>query len=110
MSLPMKGLPMIRALPLLAAVSLAGCSQTATDKTVGTVNSVITTGQLFCGIAGTYGPIVAAIINAADSKAVTVTGQASTWVANVCAIVGGIPVVPPVQPAQAPTIAVKLPA
>lgn len=97
---------MIRALPLLAAVALAGC---AGQSTTGTINSVVTQGQAYCSIATTCGPIVAAIINATDGKAVTVTGQAATWVANVCGLVNGIPVVPPVNPAQAPTIAVKLP-
>ena len=79
--------------------SMLGTSTTA-------VNSAVVKGQLFCAIAGQSVPIVAAIIDAADSSAVTVTGKAASWVANVCALVNGIPVSPPTTPSAAPTVAV----
>ncbi len=97
---------MTRILPLAALLALAGCSASQTA----TVNSVVADGQLFCSVASASGPIVTAIIDAATKAPVTVTNQAASVVANVCKIVGGIPVIPPVNPAQAPTVAVAVPA
>ena len=97
---------MIRIAALSALVALAACSAQQTAA----VNSVVVQGQSYCAIATAAGPVVAALINAADSKAVTVTGKAADLVAKTCAIVNGIPVVPPANPAAAPVIAVAVPA
>lgn len=95
---------------LAAAVSLTGCVTACSTSQVATVNKVVAQGQLFCAVATSAGPIVSALINAADSSAITVTNKASTVVANLCALVNGIPVVPPPSPATAPVVAVVLPA
>jgi hypothetical protein len=91
------------------AVFLSGCIVGCTTSQVATANKVVASGQLFCAVATDAGPIVSALINAADSSAITVTGKAASYVANVCAIINGIPVVPPPNPATAPVVAVVPP-
>ena len=106
---------------LLGAMSLglAGCgaSQIATVASVltGTIQAKtaaeegVAAGQLFCSVATADGPIVTAIVDAADAKAVTVTGKAAAFVASVCAVINGIPVSPPAAPNAAPITAVVVP-
>lgn len=94
---------MTRFIAIAGILSLAACGNTTP-----TVNSVIADGQLFCSVATASGPIVTAIIDAVDAKAVTVTGKAAATVAGICSVIGGIPVSPPANPAQAPTTAVKV--
>jgi hypothetical protein len=66
---------------------------------------VVADGTLFCAKATVDGPLVVALANAAGAP-IVVTGLASDVVAAQCAIVGGIPVVPPANPAAAPVVAV----
>lgn len=67
-------------------------------------------GQLFCGIATSAGPIVVALIDAALGGApVIVTGMTARAVAAACAVVNGIPVIPPPDPAAAPVVAAVVP-
>ncbi len=70
-------------------------------------------GQLFCAIATSSGPIVAALIDAASGgAAVIATNAASALVASECALAGGVPVSPPAVPEAAPVVAIdttKLP-
>ena len=90
----------------LLAVALAGC---VAPSPTNALNTVVADGQLFCGVASAAGPLVVGIVDAANNKAVTVTGQASKWVSNVCALVNGIPVTPPAVPAATPVVAVTVP-
>lgn len=67
-------------------------------------------GQLFCGVATNAGPLVVALIDAALGGApVIVTGMTARAVAAACAVVNGIPVIPPPDPAAAPVVAALVP-
>ena len=99
----------------LVAVCLLGflsaCQNGAlTPQGAATINNVVASGQLFCGVASAAGPLVVAIVNAADSKAVTVTDKTSAVVAATCKVIGGLPVIPPSNPAAAPVVAIVPPA
>jgi hypothetical protein len=85
-----------------AAFALDGC-------TVATQQRVVVDGQLFCARATPAGPLIVAIADAAGVP-VVVTGMASSAVAAICAVIAAIPVTPPANPAQAPVVAVALPA
>jgi len=90
----------MRILAPLALVALAAC----TAQQASTVNRIVAEGQLYCAIATANGPLVIALANAAGVP-VTVTGKAAGAVAAACAVIGGIPVVPPPSPAAAPVVA-----
>jgi hypothetical protein len=79
------------------AVWLAGCSAAQTQKAVAD-------GQLFCAKATATGPLVVALADASGAP-VIVTGLASSVVAADCAIIAGIPVTPPANPAAVPVVA-----
>jgi hypothetical protein len=82
------------------AFALAACANL-------TPQTVVADGQLFCATVTAAGPLVVQIVDAtASSKAVTVTDKTADTVAAICKIVNGIPVVPPANPAVAPTVAV----
>ena len=74
-----------------------------------TINTVVADGQLFCATVTASGPLVVQIIDATapkGSSAITVTNKAASYVADICRLVNGIPVIPPANPASAPTVAV----
>lgn len=66
---------------------------------------VVAEGQLFCAKASATGPLVVALANAAGAP-VIVTGMTAQSVTANCAIISAIPVSPPVNPADAPVVAV----
>ena len=68
--------------------------------------TVIASGQLFCAYETALGPLVVALANDAGAG-VTVIGQSSKAVADACALINAIPVVPPANPAAAPVVATK---
>jgi hypothetical protein len=68
---------------------------------------IVADGTLFCATATTTGPLVVALADASGAP-VIVTGMASAAVAADCALLGGIPVVPPPVPSAAPVVAVKV--
>lgn len=84
--------------------ALVACTPASTQK----LNTAVAAGQSFCAVATAVGPAVVALVNAADDKAVTVTGKTAAAVAAGCALVNGIPVMPPADPAQVPAVAVKV--
>jgi hypothetical protein len=102
-------------LPLAALAALAACSPAQQEK----ANKLASTpaGQLFCAIQTSSGPVVAAIVgeklNAMSPtngpQAAIATGAAKSVVDATCAAAGGVPAVPPANPAAAPQIAVQLP-
>lgn len=63
-------------------------------------------GQLFCAISTATGPLVIALADASGVP-VIVTNQLASDVARGCALVSGVPVVPPPNPAAAPIVASK---
>lgn len=89
---------------IVAALLLAGCTPATTQK----LNTAVAAGQLMCATAGVYGPAVVAIVEAASGKPYLVNDRAAATVAATCALVNGIPVVPPADPAQVPAVAVKV--
>lgn len=84
---------------IVLALALAGCTSAS-------VSNAVTEGQLYCATASAAGPLVVALANA-NGVPVTVTGKASADVAAACAVIGAIPVAPPVFPAAAPVVAAK---
>jgi len=82
---------------------LAACNAQQTDA----VNRAVVAGQQFCAVATATAPLVVALADTAGAP-VTVTGKSSAIVAATCALVGGIPVVPPPNPAAAPVVAVPV--
>lgn len=94
---------------LAAALSLAACTPAAQQQIDTVLNTSVTGAQAFCGRASILGPAVVALIDASTGKAYEVTGRTAASVAAACAIVGGIPVVPPAVPAAVPAVAVKVP-
>ena len=96
-------------------LSLAACTaaqNTSVETALGTPS-----GQLFCAVQSTSGPLVFAVLNAsAGGSAVIATNAAQAIVNAECAaaIVPGaigtpIPVSPPVNPSAAPRIAAVVP-
>ena len=85
---------------LAAALLLSGC--TAAQQS--TATKIVADGQLFCATLMPAGPLVVALANAAGAP-VTVTGKTSSVVSEACAVIGGIPVAPPANPASAPVVA-----
>ncbi len=101
---------------ILAALALAGCGATPAQQTQliaagqtlaavaagnnTTVASIVTAGGLFCQKATAGAPLVVALANIYGAP-VSVTGMAAGDVAAACALVGGIPVAPPADPASA---------
>lgn len=86
----MKRLSILAALTLLA---LASCAPPQVEK-----------GRLFCAKATASGPLVIALADALGAPLV-VTNQSAATVAGWCALIGGIPVVPPPVPSAAPVVA-----
>jgi len=86
---------------LVLAAFVFGC-------TVAEKQRAVVDGQLFCAVATKSGPIVVAVATAAGAPVVA-TGLAAGSVAAICAVVAGIPVTPPPNPAQAPVVAVVVP-
>lgn len=86
----------MKRLLVLLALSLGACQS-------GTVTpaSVLASGQLFCAYETALGPLTVALANDAG-VGVTVIGQSSKAVADACALINAIPVMPPANPAQAP--------
>lgn len=77
-----------------------------------TVTSLVTSGALFCKqYVQTSSPLIVALANLAGAP-VSVTGMAADDVAKACAVIAGVPVAPPVDPASVPVVTapVSLPA
>lgn len=90
------------------AVTLASVAA-ANNKTVA---DVVAKGALFCQQDSVLLPAVVALANAAGAP-VSVTGQASSDVAQACAAIQAVPVPPPAAPGSVPVVAspsVALPA
>ena len=96
-------------LSLIAGLAACAPGGGLSSSTTTALNTAVADGQLFCSVASQYGPMVVAVVNAANAKAVTVTGQTSQYVATACALIKGIPVVPPGNPATVPAVAVVMP-
>lgn len=79
-------------------------------QVVNGINTAVQDGQLFCAVATQTGPIVMRIVDAANGgKPVIIIGQSAQRVADICAALnGGVPVVPPANPAAAPVAAVAV--
>lgn len=92
---------MIRPL-ILAAALLTGRQSTGPV----TPANVVAQGQLFCAYQSALGPLVVALANDAGAG-VSVIGQSSKAVADACALINAIPVVPPADPAKAPIVATR---
>lgn len=104
---------------LLTALALAGCGTTPAQQTQlvaagqtlasvaaannTTVASLVTKGGLFCSRATTGAPLVIALANLYGAP-VSVVNQTAVDVAAACALVGGVPVAPPVDAASAPVV------
>lgn len=110
----------MRHIAILAALALAGCGTTpaeqaqlaAAGQTLAsvaaahntTVASLVTKGNLFCQQKVVTGaPLIVALANLYGAP-VSVVNQTAADVATACALVGGIPVAPPVDPASAPVV------
>lgn len=105
---------------LAATIALAGCGSTAVQKAQlvaagqtlasvaaaqnTTVASIVTQGNLFCGKATTGAPLIVALTNIYGAP-VTVVNQTAADVATACALIGGVPVSPPADPASTPVVA-----
>lgn len=103
------------ALALGCVLAVSACTATGglTPSGAQVLNTAVEAGQLFCAAAnGPTGAAVVAVINAADAKAVTVTGKTQAIVAATCPIIAGVksfPVSPPANPAAVPMVAVVPP-
>ncbi len=100
---------------ILAALALAGCGATPAQQTQliaagqtlaavaagnnTTVAAIVTQGGLFCQKAAESGPLVVALANIYGAP-VAVVNQTAGDVATACALIGGIPVAPPADPAS----------
>lgn len=107
-------------LAILAAIALVGCGATPAQQTQliaagqtlaavaagnnTTVAAIVTQGGLFCQKANASGPLVVALANIYGAP-VSVVNQTAASVATACALVGGVPVAPPVDPASAVVVA-----
>jgi len=105
---------------LAALLPIAACSQpltpaqTAAGQTLVSVASAtmpgvatpLADGQLLCSV----GQTLQAVVDAATGKPFLVTGKAAQTVANVCAVIGGVPVAPPTVATTVPAKAVAVPA
>lgn len=106
----------MRYIPFAILAVLAGCGTTpaqqaqlaAAGQTLAavaaandtTVASLVTKGGLFCQKVTAGAPLIVALANIYGAP-VSVTGMASDDVAMACALVDGIPVAPPADPAAA---------
>lgn len=91
----------VAALVLALIVELAGCTPAQQQRAV-------VDGQLFCGFVTPAGlNMTVGIANAAGGP-VVVNGLGADVVASYCAAIDGVPVVPPVNPAAAPVVAVAV--
>ena len=80
---------------------LIGCSPAQQAQ----VDRAVVAGQLFCAKATQSGPLVVALADALGAP-IVVTGRTASAVAAACALIGAIPVTPPIKPADAPVVAV----
>lgn len=103
---------------LSAGLGLTACSAAQDAKVVAAEAVAVHDGQLFCAVATTGGPVVVGLVNAvvgaaaptASPAVVLATGATTTFVNAACKAIGGIPVVPPANPAVAPQVAIVPPA
>ena len=82
----------------------AACTPAEQQALVNVSADLVKGGALFCSFATQSGPMTVALANAAGVP-VSVTGQTATAVATACAIIGGIPVAPPVDAGSVPVVA-----
>ncbi len=99
---------MTRPLILSAALALAACTPATQTRIDAALNTAVTGSQAFCARAAVLGPPVVALVDAATAKAWEVTGKTAAAVAAACAVVNGIPVVPPGDPTAVPAVAVRV--
>jgi predicted ATPase len=88
-------------LGVLSLGILAGCSPAQQAQ----ADRAVAAGQLFCAKATATGPLVVALADALGAP-VVVTGRTASAVADACALIGAIPVVPPSKPADVPVVSV----
>ena len=109
---------------LATTIALAGCGATVTADQKATLTAaavtladvavannttaatLVTKGGLFCAKATAGAPLVVALANLYGAP-VSVVNQSADAVAAACALVGGVPVAPPADPAAA--VVVKAP-
>jgi hypothetical protein len=102
---------MFFALALLGG--LIGCAANGglTPQAQQVLNTAAIDGQTFCAIAtGKTGTLVVGLVSSIDNKAISVINRSADFVAKACAIVDGIPVVPPAVPSAVPAVAIVPPA
>ena len=86
----------IAAFIIVALLALPSCSPLQ-------INQAVLDGQLVCAT----GPTVVAMYNASTGSAILARGQSKTFVDQICAIINGIPVSPPLAPV--PSVSVIVP-
>lgn len=114
----MRNYNMAVAFGALLLIGLIGAGCTTAEQASATKLAATQAGQLFCAVeANGGGTVVVGIIDAASSAVpgaapivALATGAAKADVDATCAAAGGVAVSPPVNPASAPQVAVKLPA
>jgi hypothetical protein len=89
---------MCKFLFVLPVLALTACGTAGEQR-------LVADGQLFCATATKAGPLVVALADAAGAP-IIVTGLAAAVVQGDCALINGLPVVPPVNPVAAPVVAV----
>jgi len=88
---------------ILCAGLLAGCSATGTSA----LNRIVAQGDLFCSVLSASGPQTVAALDASGVP-LNVINRSASVVAAWCAVLKGIPVVPPSNPGQAPAVAAPI--
>lgn len=88
----------LKSITAIAAISaLCACSSPTAQR-------IVRDGDLFCSKVVAGQPLVVALANAVGVP-VNVINKSSAVVADACAVIGAIPVVPPPVPAAAPVVA-----
>ncbi len=95
---------MRKSIILASMLAVSACTAAQNQQAAVMAQNAVVAGQLFCGTVTKTGPLIVALADASGAP-VTVTGKASVVVADACAVIGGIPVSPPANPAAAPVVA-----
>jgi hypothetical protein len=85
---------------------IAACTQSQINQAV---NTTVADGQFFCAKAEPGGVTAVVALETALGVPVIVTGMTSASVAAACAVIDGIPVSPPANPASAPVVTAPVP-
>ena len=92
---------------LCSASMIAGCTVAEQQQAKDIGAKVVVAGQLFCAKATPTGPLIVALATAVGVP-VVVTGATSESVQIACAVIGGIPVSPPVELTTVPVVAANV--